>query len=261
MVLTLPAACAPPETTPSACSRLIRADVRTSRRRRRSDPGAAILRLRTARRHGPGHVLPVRLEPPGSHRRRRRGHGHPRVRGARARRGAWLQAEVGGYGLTCDAYHHLSGTLDAVGASRRCVRPSSVRASAGDVDFVNAHGTGTRANDVAEAKVMREIFGDRRVPISSMKGMLGHRMGAASALEAVACVMSIETGIYPPTLGFETPDPECDVDVVAGTARRGAANVVLNNSSPSAGTTPSRVSRNPASFRPAPTREAWKAAS
>ncbi len=98
------------------------------------------------------------------------------------------------------------------------------------VDFVNAHGTGTRHNDFAESKVVREVFGDRRIPISSMKSMLGHCMGAASALEAIGCVFTLETGIYPPTIGYETPDPECDVDVVANVARRGKADVVVNNS-------------------------------
>ena len=77
---------------------------------------------------------------------------------------------------------------------------------------------------------MRDVFGDRRVPISSMKSMLGHCMGAASALEAIGCVLTLETGIYPPTIGYETPDPECDVDVVANVARRGKADIVLNNS-------------------------------
>ncbi len=147
------------------------------------------------------------------------------------RRGANLQAEVGGYGLSCDAYHITRPHPDAVGsvsAMRQAIARSGLETT--DIDFVNAHGTGTRANDVAEAKVMKEVFAGRRVPISSMKGMLGHCMGAASALEAVACVMTVETGIYPPTLGYETPDPECDVDVVAGVARKGPANVVLNNS-------------------------------
>ena len=77
---------------------------------------------------------------------------------------------------------------------------------------------------------MREVFGDRRVPISSMKSMLGHCMGAASALEAIGCVFTLETGIYPPTIGYETPDPECDLEVVANAARSGEADVVVNNS-------------------------------
>ena len=107
---------------------------------------------------------------------------------------------------------------------------AQVGAAPGDVDFVNAHGTGTKHNDVAESKVVREVFGDRRVPISSMKSMLGHCMGAASALEAIGCVFTLETGLYPPTIGFETPDPECDVNVVANVAREGKRDIVLNNS-------------------------------
>ncbi len=147
------------------------------------------------------------------------------------KRNATVQAEVGGYGLSCDGYHITRPHPDAAGsvaAMRQALEHSGI--SADMVDFVNAHGTGTRANDQAEAKVMRDIFGDRRVPISSVKSMIGHCMGAASALEAVACVMTLETGIYPPTIGYETPDPECNVDVVANIARKGKADVVLNNS-------------------------------
>jgi 3-oxoacyl-[acyl-carrier-protein] synthase II len=147
------------------------------------------------------------------------------------RRNARAQAEVGGCGISCDAYHITRPHPDAVGsivAMRSALKNSGL--SPADVDFVNAHGTGTRANDPAESKVMREVFGDRRVPITSIKSMTGHCMGASSALEAAACVMTIETGIYPPTISYETPDPECDVDVVANVARRGKADVVLNNS-------------------------------
>ncbi len=147
------------------------------------------------------------------------------------RRGARAQAEVGGYGLSCDAYHITRPHPEATGsiaAMMRAIESSGLRPE--DVDFVNAHGTGTRANDVAEAKVMRDVFGGRRVPISSMKSLTGHCMGASSALEALGCVMTIETGIYPPTVAYETPDPECDLDVVANVARKGKADVVLNNS-------------------------------
>jgi 3-oxoacyl-[acyl-carrier-protein] synthase II len=147
------------------------------------------------------------------------------------RRGARPQAEVGGYGLSCDAYHITRPHPDAIGsiaAMRRAIEYSGITPDM--VDFVNAHGTGTRANDVAEAKVMKDVFGDRRVPISSVKSTLGHCMGAASALEAIACVMTIETGIYPPTIGYETPDPECDVELVANVPRKGKSDVVLNNS-------------------------------
>ncbi|HEY8087913.1 MAG TPA: beta-ketoacyl-[acyl-carrier-protein] synthase family protein [Polyangiaceae bacterium] len=147
------------------------------------------------------------------------------------RRGAQRHAEIGGYGLSCDAYHITRPHPDAAGsiaAMRGAIARSGLQPS--DIDFVNAHGTGTKHNDAAETKVMHDVFGDRRVPISSMKSMLGHCMGAASALEAIGCVFTLETGIYPPTIGYETPDPECDVDVVANVARRGKADVVINNS-------------------------------
>jgi 3-oxoacyl-[acyl-carrier-protein] synthase II len=147
------------------------------------------------------------------------------------RRNARVLAEVGGHGMTCDAYHITRPHPEAagsIGAMRQAIERSGLTPDA--IDFVNAHGTGTKHNDSAESKVMRDVFGDRQIPISSMKSMLGHCMGAASALEAIGCVMTLETGIYPPTIGYETPDPDCNVDVVANEARRGKADVVLNNS-------------------------------
>jgi 3-oxoacyl-[acyl-carrier-protein] synthase II len=146
------------------------------------------------------------------------------------RRGATPQAEVGGYGISCDAFHITRPHPDATGniaAMRDAIAFSGVEAS--DVDFVSAHGTGTRGGDLAEVRVIHEIFGSRRVPVSSIKGMLGHSIGASSALGAVACVMTIQTGVYPPTIAYETPDHECDVDVVANVARRGKADIILNN--------------------------------
>ncbi len=147
------------------------------------------------------------------------------------RRGARVLAEVGGYGLSCDAYHITRPHPEAAG-SVVAMRGAIARSGIGpaDVDFINAHGTGTRHNDAAEAKVVREVFGDAKVPVSSMKSMLGHCMGAASALEAIGCVFTIQTGIYPPTIGYETPDPECDLAIVANVAQRGKSDVVLNNS-------------------------------
>jgi 3-oxoacyl-[acyl-carrier-protein] synthase II len=148
-----------------------------------------------------------------------------------ARRDARLLAEVRGHGMSCDAYHITRPHPDAegsIGAMRSAIERSGVTPA--DIDFVNAHGTGTKHNDLAETKVVRDVFGDRRVPVSSMKSMLGHCMGAASALEAIGCIFTLETGIYPPTIGYETPDPECDVEVVANHARRGPSNVVVNNS-------------------------------
>ncbi len=146
------------------------------------------------------------------------------------RRRARVLAEVGGHGMTCDAYHITRPHPEAagsIGAMRQAIERSGLSPDA--IDFVNAHGTGTKHNDAAESKVIRDVFGDRKIPISSMKSMLGHCMGAASALEAIGCVMTLQTGIYPPTIGYETPDPECDVDVVANTSRAGRADIVLNN--------------------------------
>lgn len=147
------------------------------------------------------------------------------------RRNAAVLAEIGGSGLACDAHHitrpHPEGT-GSLKAMHEAILRSGV--SAADVDFVNAHGTGTVANDKIESLVIHEVFGERPVPVSSMKGMLGHCMGAASALEAVACVLTVQTGVYPPTVAYETPDPECKINVVANQAQRGRSDIVLNNS-------------------------------
>jgi len=147
------------------------------------------------------------------------------------RRGAHRLAEIGGYGLACDAHHitrpHPEGK-GSIHAMREAIAKSGVTAR--DIDFVNAHGTGTSANDQVEALVMKEVFGELRVPMSSIKSMLGHCMGAASALEAVACVETLLSGMYPPTINYEEPDPECDVTLVANVARQGKADIVLNNS-------------------------------
>jgi 3-oxoacyl-[acyl-carrier-protein] synthase II len=146
------------------------------------------------------------------------------------RRGAELLAELGGAGLACDAHHitrpHPEGT-GSLSAMVDAIARSGLRAD--EVDFINAHGTGTLANDRIESLVIGDVFGARSIPITSMKGMLGHCMGAASALEAVACVLTVQTGVYPPTVSYETPDPECDVNLVANASRSGPADVVLNN--------------------------------
>jgi 3-oxoacyl-[acyl-carrier-protein] synthase II len=173
-------------------------------------------------------------------------------------RGANLQAEVGGYGLSCDAYHITRPHPDAAGsiaAMRAAIARSGIATD--DVDFVNAHGTGTKHNDSAESKVVREVFGQRRVPISSMKSMLGHCMGAASALEAIGCVFTLQTGIYPPNIGYETPDPECDVDVVANVARKGEADVVVNNSLAFGGYNAVALFARPGAL-PQPDRRLWE---
>ncbi len=147
------------------------------------------------------------------------------------RRGATALAEVGGYGLACDAFHITRPEPSGAGiihAIRESIRRSGLTSE--DVDFINAHGTATKANDVVESTAVREVFGGRAVPLTSVKSLIGHCMGAASAIEAVSCVETILTGVYPPTVGYTSPDPECDVAVVANHAGKGRADVVLNHS-------------------------------
>lgn len=147
------------------------------------------------------------------------------------RRGATVLAEIGGYGLACDAHHitrpHPEGEGSTT-AMRMAIASSGLRPE--DVDFVNAHGTGTSANDKIESLVLAEIFGARQPILTSNKSILGHCMGAASALEAVSCVLSLQTGIVPPTIHYEHPDPECVVNLVANEARSAKIDVVVNNS-------------------------------
>jgi 3-oxoacyl-[acyl-carrier-protein] synthase II len=147
------------------------------------------------------------------------------------KRGATPLAEIGGYGLACDAHHitrpHPEGE-GSISAMRQAIEASCIHPD--EVDHINAHGTGTSANDAIEAKVIKKIFGDRPVPVTSIKSMIGHCMGASSAMEAVACVMTIQTGIIPPTTHYETRDPECDLEIVANVAKKNVkVDVVLNN--------------------------------
>jgi len=147
------------------------------------------------------------------------------------RRGATPIAELGGYGLACDAHHITRPHPEGEGSAhsmRRAIESSGIEPDA--VGFINAHGTGTQANDPIEARVINDIFGGRRVPVTSNKSVLGHCMGAASAIEAVACIKTLETGVLPPTMNLDNQDPECDIDVVADQAREtGGVDVVLNN--------------------------------
>lgn len=148
------------------------------------------------------------------------------------RRGARIYAEILGYGLSCDA-HHMTGAHPegdgAVRAMTAAVRESGLSPS--QIDYVCAHGTGTPSNDRTEAAAHGAFFGtrSREIPISSIKSMIGHTMGAASAIEAAACALALRTGCLPPTIHFETPDPECDVDCVPNAARKADPRIVLNN--------------------------------
>src|SRR5262249_5915665 len=117
----------------------------------------------------------------------------------------------------------------AIRAMQAAMEESAVGIEA--IDYISAHGTGTPTNDRVESLAVRTLFGDRagKVPISSIKSMLGHTMGAASAIEAAACAMALDTGWVPPTINYEEPDPECDLDYVPNRARKTDPRVVLNN--------------------------------
>jgi 3-oxoacyl-[acyl-carrier-protein] synthase II len=152
---------------------------------------------------------------------------------ARARaRGARTYARLLGYGLSCDAYHMTGCHPDGEGAAR-AMRTAMADAgiNAGDVDYICAHGTGTPSNDRTETQAIRAALGEAagRVPVSSIKSMLGHTMGAASAIESLVCALAIHHSVVPPTANYETPDPECDLDCVPGIARELPVTVALNN--------------------------------
>jgi 3-oxoacyl-[acyl-carrier-protein] synthase II len=148
-------------------------------------------------------------------------------------RGARIYAEVLGYGASCDAFHITAPDEDGVGAAR------SMQAALDDaglqpeeIEYINAHGTSTPLNDPVETRAIRSVFGKTAydVPISSTKSMVGHLMGAAGAVEAIACVKTLETGIIHPTINYETPDPECDLDYVPNEARETHPRTALSNS-------------------------------
>jgi len=147
-------------------------------------------------------------------------------------RGATIYAEVAGYGLSCDAHHMTAAHPEGDGAARAMERAlAAAGVGPDDVSWVSAHGTGTPTNDRLEAAAARRVFGERsrRVPMSSIKSMLGHTMGAASALESVACALAIATGRVPPTINYRERDPECDVDCVPNEAREMPVAVAMNN--------------------------------
>ncbi len=136
-------------------------------------------------------------------------------------RNATIYAEVLGYGLSCDAGHMTQPSVEGVSRCMvKAMRDAGIHEN--DVDYISAHGTGTLANDKTECAAIREVFGGRyrEIPVSSIKSMLGHTMGAASALEAIVCSLAVKENIIPPTINYETPDPECDIDCVPNQARR-----------------------------------------
>ena len=147
-------------------------------------------------------------------------------------RGATVLAEVTGFGASADAYHPVQPDEDGSGAAlamRWALEDAGL--SPGEVDYINAHGTSTPLNDISETLAIKQVFGDHayRVAISSTKSMIGHALGGAGGMEAVACVKSIVEGIIHPTINYEYPDPDCDLDYVPNQARQQPVWVVISN--------------------------------
>ncbi len=151
---------------------------------------------------------------------------------ARAR-GATILAELAGYASTADAFHVTAPAEDGSGGAQAMHLAMQVAGVVPqDVNYINAHGTATPLNDLSETLAIKNAFGKLayNIPISSTKSMTGHMMGATGALEAIFCVQAVREGIVPPTIHYETPDPECDLDYVPNEARRMPVNVAMSNS-------------------------------
>ena len=147
------------------------------------------------------------------------------------KRDAPIYAEILGYGLSCDANHMTAPRYEGIiKVMEKAVKNSGIRKE--EVDYISAHGTGTPANDKIECQAINSVFGDltKKLCISSIKSMLGHTMGAASAIEAIACCLAIKEGIVPPTVNYEIPDSECDIDCVPNKAKKREVVTALNNS-------------------------------
>jgi nodulation protein E len=144
-------------------------------------------------------------------------------------RGATIHAELAGAGMSADAGHLIqpseNGAVDALRAAL-----ADAELNAGDIDYINAHGTGTAINDASESRAIRQLFGSQPPPVSSTKSMHGHALGASGALEIIATVLAVRNGVIPPTVNFNEPDPECDVDCVPNMAREKRLRAALSNS-------------------------------
>jgi 3-oxoacyl-[acyl-carrier-protein] synthase II len=149
------------------------------------------------------------------------------------KRGAKIYAEIVGYGLTGDAYHITAPAPDGEGAARcmaMAIRDAGIRPE--EVDYINAHGTSTDYNDLYETIAIKTVFKEhaRKVPISSTKSMTGHLLGGAGGVESIITILTITRGVIPPTINYETPDPNCDLDYVPNVARQAEVRVALSNS-------------------------------
>jgi 3-oxoacyl-[acyl-carrier-protein] synthase II len=142
-----------------------------------------------------------------------------------------IYAEVLGYGLSCDAFHMTAPSLEGIKkVMLKAIKESDIKGE--EVDYISAHGTGTGPNDKTESQAIKEVFSEKykEIAVSSIKSMLGHTMGAASAIEGITCCLAIKEGIIPPTINYETPDPECDIDCTPNTSRKKEVKIALNNS-------------------------------
>ncbi len=162
------------------------------------------------------------------------------------RRGAKIYAELVGYGMSADAYHITAPEPEGMGAiasMRLALEDAGLKPE--EVDYINAHGTSTPAGDTAETKAIKKVFGEHayRLAVSSVKSMTGHLLGAAGGVESVATVLTVHHGLIPPTINYDEPDPECDLDYVPNNARRGEVRIALTNSFGFGGTNATLVFR------------------
>ncbi len=148
------------------------------------------------------------------------------------RRNAKIYGELIGYGYTADAYHITAPSPDGDGAVR-CMRMAikDAELKSEDVEYINAHGTSTQLNDLTETIAIKTVFGDhaKEIPVSSTKSMTGHLLGAAGSTEAIFTILALRDGIMPPTINYDEPDPQCDLDYVPNVARRQSLNIAMSN--------------------------------
>jgi len=147
-------------------------------------------------------------------------------------RGATILGEIVGYGQTTDAFHITAPSEGGFGAARAITKAlADAGLTPADVDYISAHGTATSLNDLSETQAIKRALGEHayRVAVSSTKSMTGHVMGATGAIESVFCVLAIRDQLLPPTIHYETPDPDCDLDYVPNVARSGPVRVALNH--------------------------------
>ncbi len=161
-------------------------------------------------------------------------------------RGANVYAEIIGYGMSSDAYHFTAPDPEGVGPSL-CMEVALKDAGLdpADIDCINAHGTSTPLNDLSETKAIKSVFGDHahKIPVSSTKSMTGHLLGGAGVVEAIYSILTIQEGVIPPTINYEFPDPECDLDYVPNEAKKARVRTVLSNSFGFGGTNSSLILR------------------